>query len=81
MGAAFSVSNLSSTLGIGSAVVTLTPSPYASILSAEVEANKDFDPATNIATMPPPPDKAANGPGGFTSRLSKSAKKIKKNKK
>ena len=31
--------------------------------------------------MPPPPDKAANGPGGFTSRLSKSAKKIKKNKK
>jgi hypothetical protein len=83
MSVAFSTKNLLATPGIGNSnnIMTLTPSPYDAILVDEVEANKNFDPATNIATMPPPPDKAANGPGGFTSRLSKSAKKIKKNKK
>ena len=68
--------NLLATPGIGSAVGTLTPSPYDAIL-----AENNFDPTTNIAAMPPTPEAAANGPGGFTSRVPKSAKKIKKNKK
>lgn len=85
MGSLFSVTNLLSSPGISrnnlSSPTAIWSSPYNTILQTEVVANTTFDPATNIATMPPPPEKAANGPSGFTSKLSKGAKKIKKNKK
>ena len=77
----FDLITLLATPGIGANVTPLTPSVYDIKLNAEVEANKNFDPNTNLATKPPTPEAAANGPGGFTSRVPKSAKKIKKNNK